>query len=381
MLTLITLFVLVNIANAFFAGDRRTGSVNLRCKSSITMASEAKNILLIGGTRFSGAYLWKELYDRGHKVSVFNRGKTPVSAVRGESVADLEARKAAATFIVGDRKDAVDLTNKLSGKEFDVIYDMNGREMVDTAPLADLYNGKVEHFVYMSSAGVYKKTPRMPHREGDDVDFSCRHKGKLETEEYLAKSGIAFTSIRPTYIYGPGNYNPLEEYFFARLDEDRRVCIPGHGQHITGLGHVEDLAVAMANVIGRPQAVGKCYNVQDEQSVTFEGLVKLCAAAMEKDPASVDIKFYDKGDFDFGKLKNFPMRPQHFFCSVDQAKIDLDWAPKFTLSEGLRDAYVNDFKLKKAAGELKADFTTDEMILADDRVRVKMFDGMPEDRL
>jgi hypothetical protein len=40
---------------------------------------------------------------------------------------------------------------------------MKGREAADTAPLADLFNGKIEHFVYMSSAGVYKKNVLMPH--------------------------------------------------------------------------------------------------------------------------------------------------------------------------------------------------------------------------
>lgn len=80
--------------------------------------------------------------------------------------------------------------------------------------------------------------------------MKSRHKGKLETEAYLRNIGIPFTSIRPTYIYGPLNYNPLgnrrelllliilrlfyivfaEEYFFERLSEGRRVCIPGHGQ-------------------------------------------------------------------------------------------------------------------------------------------------------
>ena len=98
----------------------------------------------------------------------------------------------------------------------------------------------VEHFIYMSSAGVYKKSTHMPHIEGDAEDVKSRHKGKLETESYLKQIGIPFTSIRPVYIYGPMNYNPLEEYFFARLHAGRPVCIPGHGQHITGLGHVED---------------------------------------------------------------------------------------------------------------------------------------------
>lgn len=42
---------------------------------------------------------------------------------------------------------------------------MNGREVSDTKPLADLFHNKVEHFVYMSSAGVYKKSLVMPHIE------------------------------------------------------------------------------------------------------------------------------------------------------------------------------------------------------------------------
>ena len=62
----------------------------------------------------------------------------------------------------------------------------------------------------------------MPHIEGDEEDVKSRHKGKLETESYLKKIGIPFTSIRPTYIYGAGNYNPLEEWFFTRLDQGAR---------------------------------------------------------------------------------------------------------------------------------------------------------------
>jgi hypothetical protein len=46
---------------------------------------------------------------------------------------------------------------------------MNGREVSDTKPLADLFHNKVEHFVYMSSAGVYKKSLVMPHIEVSNI--------------------------------------------------------------------------------------------------------------------------------------------------------------------------------------------------------------------
>lgn len=349
----------------------------------VAMASAAsvrpRKVLVIGGTRFSGLWLWRELLQRGHEVTLFNRGKTAKVPIPRESEAEFERRVASTRYIAGDRTDAASIKEKLGGERFDVVYDMNGREAVDTIPVADLFNGKVEHYIYMSSAGVYKKSLVMPHREGDAEDPKSRHKGKLETEAYLKSIGIPFTSFRPTYIYGPGNYNPLEEYFFTRLDAKRPICIPGHGQHLTGLGHVEDLAIAMANIIGKDVAKGKTYNVQDTQSVSFEGLAKLCGKAMGMKESEVEIKLYDSKAFDFGKKKAFPMREQHFFCGVENAMVDLDWAPKYNMLAGLKDSYENDFKLKKARGGLDLDFSADDMVLKDDRIAVKMYTGIPAD--
>lgn len=171
---------------------------------------------------------------------------------------------------------------------------------------------------------------------------------------------------------------PTEEYFFTRLDAGRKVCIPGHGQHLTGLGHVQDLAEAMAQVIGREHTKGKIYNVQDTQSVTFEGLTKLCAQAMGRKADDVKIQFYDKKMFDFGDKKAFPMREQHFFCSVEEAMRDLDWAPKFNMADGLKDSYEKDFVVKKAAGKLDLDFECEDMVLKDDRIAVIGYDAIPK---
>lgn len=56
--------------------------------------------------------------------------------------------------------------------------------------------------------------------------------GKLETEDLLRRSGVNFTSIRPVYIYGPLNYNPVEEYFFHRLKAGRPIVVPGSGMQV-----------------------------------------------------------------------------------------------------------------------------------------------------
>ncbi|CAN0325503.1 unnamed protein product, partial [Discosporangium mesarthrocarpum] len=53
----------------------------------------------------------------------------------------------------------------LGGEKFDAVFDMNAREVSDTKAVADVFNGKVDHYVFMSSAGVYLKSDLMPHRE------------------------------------------------------------------------------------------------------------------------------------------------------------------------------------------------------------------------
>ncbi|MEH2196972.1 NAD-dependent epimerase/dehydratase family protein [Nostoc sp.] len=307
-------------------------------------------ILIMGGTRFIGVYLTQLLVEQGHEVVVFNRGNRTVPSLQGVGQ------------IIGDRTDPTQLKAKLSQESFDVIFDNNGRELTDTQPLAEIFQGRVQHFIYMSSAGVYLKSDQLPHVEGDLVDPKSRHKGKHETEAYLTQLGLPFTSIRPTYIYGPRNYNELEGWFFDRIVHDRPIPIPGNGLHITQLGHVKDLALAMTQVLGNQQAIGQIYNISGDRFVTFDGLARASAVAAGKSPDAVKIVHYDPKKFDFGKRKAFPMRVQHFFASVHKAQTELNWQPEYDLISGLQDSLENDY-LANAKDKADVDFSVDEEIL------------------
>ena len=306
-------------------------------------------ILIMGGTRFIGVYLTKTLVAAGHEVVLFNRGNNP-APVEG------------ITQIQGDRKDPAQIKEKLAGESFDVVFDNNGRELSHTQPLVETIGDKLKHFVYVSSAGVYLKSSQMPHREGDAVDPNSRHKGKHHTEAYLAESGIPWTSIRPTYIYGPQNYNDLEAWFFDRLTRNRPIPIPGNGLHITQFGHIQDLADAMAAVIGNDRAIGQIYNISGDRYITFDGLALACAEAAGKSSESVKLVHYDPSKFDFGKRKAFPMRGQHFFAEVTKAQQELNWQPKYDLVAGLTDSFQNDY-LASGRDSSEIDFSLDDKIL------------------
>ncbi|BDA44971.1 probable UDP-glucuronic acid decarboxylase 1 [Coccomyxa sp. Obi] len=323
-------------------------------------AAANKEVLILGGTRFIGVYLARQLVEAGHEVTLLTRGKKEVTyQIPDDTNESYAAYKSAVKHIAADRKDKSMLDDKLAGKKFDAVYDMNGRE-ADEADLILGALGDVGQYIFCSSAGVYLKSSQMPHFEDDAGDPKSRHKGKLETEDLLEKKGVNWTSVRPVYIYGPLNYNPVEEWFFHRIKEGRPIPIPNSGQQVTQLGHVKDLATAFVKVLGNDKASRQIYNISGERFVTFDGIAKACAlAAGAPEP---ELVHYNPKDFDFGGAKAFPLRDQHFFTSIAKAQADLDWTPEFGLVEGLKDSYEKDFgrgNFRKAA-----DFTTDDMILS-----------------
>ncbi|MFN3925950.1 MAG: NAD-dependent epimerase/dehydratase family protein [Pseudanabaenaceae cyanobacterium] len=309
-------------------------------------------ILIMGGTRFVGVALTKLLVSQGHEVVLFNRGNrpAPVAGIR---------------VIHGDRTDPQQIKDQLAGEDFDAIFDNNARELQDAQTLIDLFTGRIQHYVYMSSAGVYLESEILPHVEGDATDPQSRHKGKLDTESYLQqkyqKDGFPFTAIRPTYIYGPQNYNDIEAWFFDRICHDRPLPIPDRGLHITQLGHVSDLGRAMAAVLGKKLAVGQIYNVADPRYVTFLGLARACATVCGK-PNYDRFVFYDAQKFGSAKRKAFPLRVQHFFTAVDKAMRQLDWQPEYDLLKGLETSYKD--YVDSGRAQQPVDFSLDDQILA-----------------
>lgn len=318
-----------------------------------------KKILMLGGTRFIGVYLARLLVEAGHEVTLLTRGKSPVTSQIPDDTNESYAKYAAAIkHIACDRKDNEAMKAALSGKGFQVVYDMNGREAEECEPITEAIPN-LEQYIFCSSAGVYLKSDQMPHREEDAVDFKSRHKGKLFTEELLSKKGINWTSVRPVYIYGPLNYNPVEEWFFHRLAAGRPIPVPGSGMQVTQLGHVADLADAFFKMLGNPKASRQVYNISGDRFVTFDGIAKACAAAMGK--PEPELLHFNAKEYDFGKSKAFPMRDQHFFTSVDKAMADLDWKPKYSLLDGLKDSYEKDFG--RGTYRKEPDYTADDMII------------------
>tara|TARA_B100000700_G_C14963944_1_gene817912 strand:- start:14 stop:931 length:918 start_codon:yes stop_codon:yes gene_type:complete len=301
-------------------------------------------VLFIGGTRFVGKALVSRMLSAGHEIFIFTRGNLPAPKE--------------VTHLLGDRSNDKDL-KKISGISFDLIVDSSGRKLEDTQKLLKFSGVPKERFIYVSSAGVYDNTQFFPISEDTPIDNESRHIGKAKTELWLRNEGIPFTSFRPTYIYGPGNYNPIEKWFFDRITNNQTIPVPGDGQIITQLGHVSDLADAISKSLETDKAVNQIYNCSGCQAVTFKGLIETAVEATGRRVSDVQLRSFDPLRLDPKARKSFPLRLTNFFTDTKKIKEALSWEPKFDLLTGLIDSYENDYLLMKTD---PIDFSVDDVL-------------------
>ena len=300
----------------------------------------------MGGTRFVGKPLVALLQAAGHELTLFTRGRQPLPA--------------GVEHLLGDRGDDAGLAG-LEGRRFEVIVDSSGRSLEDSRRVIERTGAPSHRFVYVSSAGVYADSELWPLDEDSPTDPASRHAGKAETEAWLRAEGIPFTSFRPTYIVGPGNYNPVESWFFDRIVHGRPVPLPGDGSTITQLGHVADLAAAMARCIEVETATNRIYNCSGRQGITFRGLVHAAARAADRDPAAVEIRSFDPASLDKKARKAFPLRLAHFLTDITRVRRELAWEPRCDLESTMADSFSNDYALRMPTSP---DFTADAALLA-----------------
>ena len=299
----------------------------------------------MGGTRFVGRPLVQKLLLKGHQITLFTRGKNPIP----ENVESL----------IGDRLKSDDL-RKLKGRSFDVIIDTSGRQLSDTKNLIEITGLPEFRFLYLSSAGIYCQSNEWPLDENSPIDPKSRHIGKVETENWLKLQNIPFTSFRPTYIYGPGNYNPIEKWFFDRITYKRPIPIPGDGNYITQLGHVEDLTDAIASSLDYEIANKKIYNCSNTTGITFNGILQSAAKVCGHNLSDIKINYFDPIKLNSKSRKAFPLRIGHFFTSNQLIQNELNWFPNFDILSGLKDSYTNEYILNS---NNEPNFTNDDSLL------------------
>lgn len=181
-------------------------------------------ILILGGTGFIGPHQVRYAMARGHKLTLFNRGRTNPGLFP-----DIE-------LLEGDRNGKLDA---LKGREWDVVIDNPATLPRWVRDSAQLLKNSAKQYIFISTVSVYAEgikpgadetaplaTTTDPNPEKVTGENYGALKALAEKEAEKAFPGRT-TIIRPTLIVGPGDQTDRFTYWPVRIDRGGEVLAPG----------------------------------------------------------------------------------------------------------------------------------------------------------
>jgi 2'-hydroxyisoflavone reductase len=205
-------------------------------------------ILILGGTGFIGPHQVRYALARGHRVTLFNRGRQK------------ETWPGPVEELIGDRNTG-DL-KALAGREWDVCIDNPTTLPFWVRDAGSALRGKVGQYVFVSTISVYgaNDTPAAdesaalaPYTGKDALAETAQtvraNIGELygplkavSEGEARRQFGEAVTVIRPGLIVGPGDETDRFTYWPVRLARGGEVVAPGDGADPVQFIDARDLA-------------------------------------------------------------------------------------------------------------------------------------------
>jgi len=192
-------------------------------------------ILVLGGTQFLGRHVVDVALERGHTVTLFNRGRTRpelhpgVEKLRGDRDGDLGA---------------------LAGRSFDAVVDTSGYlPRIVTATLDAL--GDVGHYTFVSSVSVYASVAEpasedaptaMLEEETEDYRSAAYGPLKALCETVVRTRFPAAFVPRPGLIVGPWDPTGRFTYWPKRFLDPGPVLAPAPASAAAQVIDVRDLA-------------------------------------------------------------------------------------------------------------------------------------------
>lgn len=248
----------------------------------------SKRILVIGGTQFIGRLLVTELLHRGHEVYILHRKSRHPFSKRVHN-------------LIGDRNDPASVRKAVGAIRFDAVYDNvydweHGTSASQVEAAAQIFDGKIGRYVFMSSVAAYGDG--LNHHEGDalapDDHPNPYARNKAMSERALfrmhQRTGFPVVTLRPPFVYGPGNPFYREAFFWDRFRAGRAVILPSEGHRLMQFVYIKDLVELAIKAVELRNTAGHAFNTANPRAVTqHELLLDLARVAGLKEPSLISI--------------------------------------------------------------------------------------------
>ena len=240
-------FLKTSVAGA--AGARANGptSACARAGSATERPSPARrpmSLLVLGGTGFIGPHLVRHAVARGHRVTIFTRGRR-----QAELPAGVE-------HLLGDRNGQL---GALEGKRWDAVVDDSATTPDWVRQSTALLKDSVGRYLFTSSTGVYypyltrgadETTPvrleQQDPNDGSETYGVSKARCEQEVQRAFGERGVV---VRPNYIVGRGDTTDRFPYWPVRLARGGEVLAPGKRDDPVQFVDVRDLVAFMVRLL------------------------------------------------------------------------------------------------------------------------------------
>jgi len=245
-------------------------------------------LLFLGGTGNISTACVELAVERGHEVTMLNRGRTasrlgrPVRAVAGE------------------RDDGRLLRSLAEGTRFDAVVDFLCYRPEQAEAAIEAFAGRTSQYVFIGTAAAYEKpvvhyvvteaTPlRNPFWEYARLKIACEERWQRAARE----SGFPVTVVRPSYTYGPtwipSGFGGQDYTVVDRMRRGLPIVCHGDGTSLWVMTAASDFAVGLVGLLGNPRAVGEAFHITSDEVLTWEAIYGVIARAAGAEPKLVHV--------------------------------------------------------------------------------------------
>jgi UDP-glucose 4-epimerase len=298
------------------------------------------NCLVLGGNGFIGSHLVDQLLAEEHKVRVFDKYeehyRKPIPAVDYQ-YGDFGNRGLLMETLVD-----IDIVFHLISTTLpktsndDPAFDVQSNVVETLFLLEQCITRKVSKVIFVSSGGtVYGKPSMLPIPENSPTDPECSYGiTKLAIEKYLYLywylHGLDYCILRLANAYGerqrPTATQGAIPVFLERALRNDEIVVWGDGSVVRDYIYVTDIASALLRAITY-SGEGRIFNIGSGQGHSLNEVIHIIQSVTGQ---PLQVKYTKGRSFDV------PIN----VLDISRARVDLNWTPTVSLSEGIARMYA-----------------------------------------
>jgi nucleoside-diphosphate-sugar epimerase len=215
-------------------------------------------VFVTGGTGFTGSHVVPLLLKNGYKVRCLHRPGSDRSVLPYPEI----------EWVAGDISDSEAFSASMRGTDALVNIASLGFGHADSIVRAAQEAG-IQRAVFVSTTAIF-------------TQLNAHSKQiRLAAEHAIETSGLKYTVLRPTMIYGsPRDRNMWRLIRFMRYSPVTPVF--GDGKYLQQPIYVGDVAQAIVSCLCNDHTVGKSYNIAGKSPLTYNQVIDTIARQMQK---------------------------------------------------------------------------------------------------